>query len=112
MTQYLLSGNLGGVASLFPLLDQFPYANAPLYEEAILIFGIKQPDAMRITSKGEVYFGNHQISSQAIERFMRLRTIVNHCGGFNPQAAALTAKEFPGSYFEYYVGVEAGGARE
>ena len=112
MTQYLLTGNLWAVASLFPLLDQFSYEDAPLYEEAILIFGITQPDAMTITPAGEVYFGNHQINPRTIERFMRVKTIVTHFGGFTPQAAAQTAKEFPGSYFEYYIGVEAGGARE
>ncbi|MBN2703976.1 MAG: hypothetical protein JXR23_07170 [Pontiellaceae bacterium] len=112
MAQYLLAGSLGGVASLFPLLDQFPYTNTPLYEEAILIFGIAQPDAMKVTPSGEVYFGNHQINPRTIERFMRLKTIVTRCGGFNSQAAALTAREFPGSYFEFYIRLQAGGARE
>jgi hypothetical protein len=113
MAQCLLTGNLNGAASLFPLLDLHSYVNPPfLYEEAIMIFGIGQPSAMKVRPSGEVYFGNHRISNQTVERFMRLKTIVNRCGGFTPQTEAMAAKEFPNSYFEFYVRLQVGGPRE
>ena len=112
MTYSLLTGNLNGVASLFPLLNPLDYPQTPsLYEEAVMMFGLEHPDQITVNSSG-VYFAGRRMSDSTVEKFIQLKGIVNQSGGFNRKAQYAVSKMMPGSYFQFYVTSRSGGEHE
>ena len=73
----------------------------PLYEEALLIHGIEQPDELVTTGDG-VFYRGRRISQPTVDKFRRFRQIMRHYGGPTEQAEAVVAGEFGSSYYYYY----------
>ena len=108
MARSLLSCDVRGAASLFPLADNFSYAEIPpLYEEAVVTYGMEHPGEVKITPSG-IYFHNRRISDQTAKKYHQLEQIANRCGGFNQETKTAVAKELPGSYFQFYISREIG----
>ena len=98
----LLLRDVRGVAAALSRLDDGAYpALPPLYEEALLIHGIKQPNEL-VATGGGVFYRGRRISEPTVDKFRRFRQIMRRYGGPNEEAEPVVAGELGDSYFFYY----------
>jgi hypothetical protein len=102
MAMYLDTGNVQAAAESLSFLDNFSYpAVPPLYEEAVLIYGIQHPEDFKVTGSG-VFFRGRRISESTMDKCRRFQAIVIPYGGPNEKAKSAVARELGDSYFYSY----------